>query len=163
MNRWWNLALAVLFLWHGRGVAPLRAQLPIGGYTPPIQQRPTISPYLNLNRFGTNPAINYFDLVRPQVLTQQQLLNLRLQQGMLAGDVANLGTQIAPLDQQVPLSTTGHPVRYFDWSRYFPLYGLPAGSGVAVSPGTGFAPSTGVGGPLLRTGITPGFGIVVPR
>ena len=72
MKRWWTLALAAA-LWGGLGLAPASAQAPLGGYTQPYQPRPTFSPYLNLNRFGTAPGINYYGMVRPQ----QQALDRR--------------------------------------------------------------------------------------
>jgi hypothetical protein len=157
MNRWWNRALAGIVAWGWLGSAFAAAQFPLGGYSPPQVGPPAFPPILNLNRSGTNPAINYFGLVRPQQQAMQQLANLQYQQSLLAGAAGTLGV-VAP-DQAVPLSTTGHPVRYFDYARYFPLGGLPG----AIGTGTGAAPATGVGfgAPSVRTGITPGFGVVI--
>ena len=166
MNRWWSLALGGVIVWSC-GASVAKAQF---GYQPPYQQQPSVSPFLNLNRFGTAPGLNYYNLVRPQIQTQQQLLNLQNQQGALA-TAALAGTAVSPLDQPPPLSTTGHPVRYFDWSRYFPLGGIPA-TGAGVVPGTGGFPGAGpfngagvgagigFGNPGLRSGLTPGFGIM---
>src|SRR5262245_39971875 len=61
--------------------AEVRAQAPTSvGPTqapyvrPPVSPypRPAVSPYLNLTRGGV-PAVNYFDLVRPQVEVQSSL------------------------------------------------------------------------------------------
>jgi hypothetical protein len=115
---------------------------------------------MNLNRFGAPPGINYFNLVRPQIQTQQMLGNLQQQQSLLAANAAAAGMPVAPLDQQPPVSTTGHPVHYFDWSRYFPLQGLPPGSYVTgAPPGTGV--NAGFGNPALRAGSNTRFGIIV--
>src|SRR5205823_4709422 len=108
MNHWWRLALAGILVWGGLEAGHGQALGQVGAYTPPYPQRPAVSPYLNLNRFGANPAINYYGLVQPQQQMQQQLMNLQNQQNLLAG--AAPGAQVTPLDQQLPLSTTGHPV-----------------------------------------------------
>jgi hypothetical protein len=158
MNRW-NLALTCVLAWGYLGAPFASAQGTIGGFTPPQNAPPAFSPFLNMNRAGTNPAINYFGLVRPQQQTMQQLAILQNQQNLLAGGAGAAGT-LAP-DQALPLSTTGHPVRYFDDSRYFPLGGLPGSFGNAngVAPGAGAIP--GYGQPAVRQGITPGFGLIL--
>ena len=38
--------------------------------------------------------------------------------------------------QAAPISTTGHPVYYFDFARYFPLRGLPNNMGTGFGTGT---------------------------
>lgn len=171
MNQWWNRALAGILAWGWLGSAFAAAQFPLGGYSPPQVGPPAFPPILNLNRSGTNPAINYFGLVRPQQQATQQLANLQYQQSLLASGAGAMGA-LAP-DQPVPLSTTGHPVRYFDYARYFPIGGLPGSIGTGMGPGTGAAPGigtgfgtgtgygTGFGAPGVRTGITPGFGTVI--
>jgi hypothetical protein len=158
MSRWWNFALAGVLAWGWLGAPLAFAQGTIGGFQPPQNAPPAFSPFLNLNRAGANPAINYFGLVRPQQQTMQQLANLQYQQNMLAGAGA---TGAVGADQALLQSTTGHPVRYFDYSRYFPLGGLPGGFGTAngVAPGAAAAP--GYGQPIVKTGITPGFGLIL--
>ena len=158
MRRSWKTTLAAALVWGG--LAPFAAAQ-IGSYQPPIQQQPAVSPYLNINRFGQPPGLNYYNLVRPQLQTQQQISNLQQQQQLLASGLGSANT-ITPLDQPVPPSSTGHPVNYFDWSRYFPLQGLPAG-GTAIGPGTIPGGQPSFGSPGARSGITPGFGFVVPR
>jgi hypothetical protein len=168
MNRWWNLALAGILAWSALGVSAASAQQPLGGYTPPYAGPPAFSPFLNLNRAGTPPGINYFGLVQPQQQTAQQLANLQYQQNALAGTLGASGTLGA--DGALPPSTTGHGVRYFDYTRYFPINGLPAGSfGAGGLPGAGGAPAAGYGAPGVRQaftpgvapGITPGIGLFI--
>jgi hypothetical protein len=159
MHRRWNIALAGIVAWGCLGTPGAYAQGTIGGFTPPQNAPPAFSPFLNLNRAGANPAINYYGLVRPQQQTMQQLANLQYQQNLLAG-----GAGAAPGvggDQALPPSTTGHPVRYFDYSRYFPLGGMPGTFGTAngIAPGAG--PAAGYGQPAVKTGITPGFGLIL--
>ena len=164
MRRSWKTIVTAVLAWGGLGTPFAAAQFQPGGYQPPIQQQPAVSPYLNINRFGQPPGLNYYNLVRPQIQTQQQLMNLQNQQQLLASGLAG-GGAITPLDKPPPTSGTGHPVNYFDWSRYFPLQGLPIGS-AAVGPGAGGIPGVTptFGNPGLRgTGITPGIGFVVPR
>ncbi len=140
MTRWWILALAGVLAWHGLGSTTAFAQF---GYTQPQPQGgPTFSPYLNLNRSGTQAGINYFGLVRPQLQTNQQLQNLQNQQALLANELG--GGAIVP-GQPVPVSTTGHPVYYFDYARYFPLQGLSNGGGAG---GGGYGGGPRGGAPL---------------
>jgi hypothetical protein len=88
-------------------------------------QRPTVSPYLNMTR-GGNQAVNYFGLVRPQQDAARSIQQLQLQQ--VQQQQALLGAQtFVPVSgedpQQAGLPTTGHPVTFFNYSRYFPLAG----------------------------------------
>jgi hypothetical protein len=141
MNRWWIVALAALIV-SGMATSAAHAQFPIGGYAPPqMPSPPPFSPYLNLNRAGTAPGINYFGLVRPQQQTAQQLQSLQNQQGMPTTDAS--GATVTP-GQPVPMSTTGHPVYYFDYARFFPPTGLPYGVGVG-GVGGGVPPIAGGG------------------
>jgi hypothetical protein len=107
---------------------------------------PIISPYLNLNRAGAPPAINYYNLVRPQF--QYGAAINTLEQQVQASRVAATAAET----QAVP--TTGHPVSFLNYRRYFLNTGasspfqnvqasgralgagsLPVGSGVGT-PGT---------------------------
>ncbi|HWY88680.1 MAG TPA: hypothetical protein VNX28_18350 [Gemmataceae bacterium] len=111
------------------------AQPQIGSYTPPVvNPHPTISPYLNLNRGGVNPAINYYGIVRPQIENHQAIQNLQQQfqttQGMIQGQAgAQASEEMAP---------TGRAAGgYFNYSHYFPLYSRGAGgTSAAGSNGT---------------------------
>jgi hypothetical protein len=84
-----------------------RAQAPnVRPYT-----RPAFSPYLNLNRFGTNPAINYYGLVRPQLRYN--------------ADIQQLQQNTFELQQREPvvvgseLPATGHSTGFLNHQRYF--------------------------------------------
>jgi hypothetical protein len=158
MHRWWKLAMAGVLAWGWLGAPFASAQGTIGGFTPPQNAPPAFSPFLNLNRAGANPAINYYGLVRPQQQTMQQLANLQYQQNLLAGGAA---AGAVGMDQALPPSTTGHPVRYFDYSRYFPLGGMPGPFGTANGVAPGVGAGAGYGQPAVRTGITPGFGLIL--
>jgi hypothetical protein len=162
MNRWWIIAVAALIISAGH-TASARAQFPIGGYAPPQMPAPSpFSPYLNLNRAGTQPGINYYGLVRPQIQTQQQLQALQYQQGAQAID---LGAGLVVPGQQVPIATTGHPVYYFDFARFFPVGGLPNGVGAGFGVGApGLGGYGGMGGFGIGRGIgATGIGVVAPR
>jgi hypothetical protein len=87
------------------------AQVPIGGPGLPQQYRPAYSPYLNLLRSGSSPAVNYYGLVRPQ-------LNFINSIGMLQQQVSSDQQEISGL-QFGNLPTTGHPVQFLNLKGYF--------------------------------------------
>lgn len=83
--------------------------------------RPAFSPYLNLNRFGTNPAINYYGLVRPQLRYNNDIQRLQdntfeLQQR----EPAVVGSELLP---------TGHATGFLNHQRYFLNKGRAAPGG----------------------------------
>ena len=113
-----------------------RAQYPLGpasgpGYNPPV------SPYLNLLRRGSDPAINYFGLVRPEINASRALQGLQQQ-------VNSLGAQTAADAQANYQLATGHPIVFNNYSHYF---------GASLT-GTGVRP--------LAAGRTPAQGASVP-
>jgi hypothetical protein len=119
---------ATVVLLFGSGV---NAQAPqIGTYSPPVTNpRPVISPYLNLNRTGVNPAINYFGIVRPQMENHQAIQNLQQQVQVTQG---MMQTQPGPMAND-EIAPTGRTVgSYFNYSHYFPLYGRGAGGNTAA-------------------------------
>jgi hypothetical protein len=74
---------------------------------------PAVSPYLNMVRAGTNPAINYYGLVRPQMDTARALQTLQQQY--------TFGVTNVPEDNAGNgLSITGHAVQFFNYGTYFP-------------------------------------------
>jgi hypothetical protein len=153
MKQWWILALAAVVASSGLAPSVARAQFPLGQYTPPqVQARPPLSPWLNLNRAGAPPGVNYGTLVQPQFQTAQQLRSLQNQQTLLANELG--GNMITP-GQPAPTSMTGHPVYYLDYARYFPTNGLPLGSG--YGGGAGMA-GTGFNRPGYGSGIGSGSG-----
>ena len=160
MRRSWKIMLAALVVWGGLGT-PFAAAQWQGGYQPPIGQQPPVSPYLNINRFGQPPGLNYYNMIRPQVQTQQQLMALQNQQHALSSALVGPGGTIASPDQPQPTSITGHPVNYFDWSRYFPIQGLPVGTGVAGGAAGFGLGQPGFGNPGLRSSSTPNVGLIL--
>ena len=125
---------------------PAFAQYTPGQYTSPYA-RPPVSPYINLLRPGTNPAINYYGLVRPQVNMYNSLRNLQQQQ---AASVPNPNEM-----QQGPQEiVTGHHASFMTDSRYFLNdAGYGAGGGTLGRGGLGRG---GYGGLAGRSGLMGG-------
>src|SRR3954463_13791069 len=116
MKRFLTALIAVLVL--GSAFAPpTRGQVPPG---PAGYRTPPFSPYLNLNRRGTNPAINYYGLVRPQVEFRNSIQNLQQQVTDLNVQTAVAGSAVDP-----NLPPTGHPVQFQNYSHYFGGTGTP--------------------------------------
>jgi hypothetical protein len=74
---------------------------------------PAISPYLNLARPGA-PGLNYFNLVQPQLETQNQL---QLLQTTTLQTQAALQAEIADPTRRV--TDTGHTTRFMSYNQYF--------------------------------------------
>jgi hypothetical protein len=134
MKRLMRAAIALTGLVGLIGPSAAHAQAPFG--RPPVNQytRPPISPYLNLFR-GGNPAINYYDLVRPQ---QDFAAAIQMQQQALFGPQALTGVGAGP-----GLPPTGHPATFMNFGHY---YGTRiAGSAnlrPAMVPPAGLPPAT---------------------
>jgi hypothetical protein len=77
-----------------------------GGYRPP-----TVSPYLNLLRRGTLPAINYQGLVRPQLETNEALRRLQQQATTNQQNIQQL--------ESGEFLPTGHPTQFLNHNRFF--------------------------------------------
>jgi hypothetical protein len=95
-------------------VAPAAAQL---GYAPAASPSLPLrySPYLNLTRPGATAAANYYGLVRPEVAARNAYQSLQLQVNSLQQQVT--AEAAAPAGT---LPVTGYPVRFLDYSSYFP-------------------------------------------
>src|SRR5262249_2583132 len=72
---------------------------------------PTVSPYLNLFRGGTPPAINYYGLVRPQLTVANALYGLQHQ-------VTTLSQQVSADEAAAATLTTGHRSGFMTHTRY---------------------------------------------
>jgi hypothetical protein len=107
MNRFTFAVLASLGLLAGSAAGPAMAQLP--------SSKPTVSPYLNLTRRGDPPAINYYNLVRPEISFRQSIQQLQQQTTTNQQAISTLeaGTT-APA-----LSPTGYPAGFQTHLRYF--------------------------------------------
>ncbi len=86
------------------------AQMPASVGQAPQAQRPVLSPYLNLLR-GGSPALNYYNLVRPQEYYNSSINRLQQQQSRDQQTISAL-TDVSQLE-------TGHPVQFMNYSRYF--------------------------------------------
>lgn len=78
-------------------------------------QRPTVSPYLNLFRQGSNGLPNYQTLVRPEL---QQLRTNSYQQS----EITQLRSQVASEQQQAQtrgIPQTGHESRFRYYSHFY--------------------------------------------
>jgi hypothetical protein len=140
MKRFLVAALFSLGLW-GSSAGQLFAQ--IGSYTPPINMRPPVSPYLNMFRSG-NPAIDYYGIVQPQLQTQQQLFQMQTILSQPANNInqyglgMGMGTGGQSQDQMVNM--TGHPVMFMNYSYYYPMMGGQGGGGLGGLGGASYFP-----------------------
>jgi hypothetical protein len=135
----------------GMLLAPGMAARAQGPYVrPAVSPNPTppVSPYLNLLRSGSSPAINYFGLVRPEIDFRNSLQQIQQQISGLPG--------AAGYDPNAPLST-GHPTQFMNYSHYFgnnPARGMSTGRTglppVAPSYATGGATQTRTPSPGAR-------------
>jgi hypothetical protein len=112
MNRTLVVAVASLGLF-GWALAP-RACAQGGNYVRPgYGSSPApVSPWLNLNRAGTPPANNLYNLVRPQFDTSASLQ--QIQQQVLTNQLS-----VGGLESTVNAPTTGHPFGFQTHLRYF--------------------------------------------
>jgi hypothetical protein len=96
--------------------------------------RPPFSPYLNLNRRGTSPAINYYGLVRPQLTYNASIAQLQQSTQALQERQA--------LVEPSELPPTGHVTGYLNHGRYFLNRGAATslGSRAAAAPAAAPAP-----------------------
>lgn len=90
-----------------------------------MRGRPAVSPYLNMLRGGSSPALNYYNLVRPQVDQYRGFQTQGYEIGRLNQEVAEQGKSIKALRPDAPVRATGHPSLFFDYTHYFP--GSPRG------------------------------------
>lgn len=86
-----------------------------------VQQRPTVSPYLNLVRDDSGAAANYQTLVRPQM--EQIDINRRqeMQFDRLDRQFQNFRSESAfPQEGSLDIRETGHTTRFMNRSHYYP-------------------------------------------
>ena len=98
--------------------APAHAQFQPGPYGGPGYS-PPVSPYLNLLRRGSDPAINYYGIVRPELSFQRSIIGLQQQ-------VNAVGAQAAADTQGLSLVSTGHPIVFSNYSHYYGVRVLAA-------------------------------------
>jgi hypothetical protein len=74
--------------------------------------RPTVSPYLNLLRGGTNPAINYYGLVRPQFEFSRQMRQVE-------SELASQEHTLRGLEEETGVAATGHAAGFMNYLHYY--------------------------------------------
>jgi hypothetical protein len=99
-----------------------------------------VSPYMNLLRPGTNPAVNYYGIVRPEMAFQNAISGI---QGQL------WQTQQALNQQANAGDTTGHPVAFLNHGSFFMTTGNSSRAGGPAAP--------------ARAALGGGFGSTPPR
>jgi hypothetical protein len=99
------IALALAAEAHAQGTLPT----PPG--VAPYLNRPTVSPYLNLLQRNTNPAINYYGIVRPEFQFRRTINQLASQVQEAQADI-NTG-------QAGAVFQTGHPVQFMNLSHFY--------------------------------------------
>jgi len=87
-------------------------------------QRPAVSPYLNLLRTGSTPAINYYGIVRPDIYFRNNINTLDQDQQSLANQQQNLANYNA-----LPATGQSGAARFMTQSRYFMTNGGRGGVG----------------------------------
>ena len=106
-----------------------RAHAQMGPYNPPI------SPYINILRGGASPAVNWFNIVQPQLEFNSALGMVQSQQNAMGQAISSnaLG------------ATTGHPVMFGNYSHYYPMRRGGMGMGGMGMGGMGMG-GMGMGG-----------------
>lgn len=116
MRNWPRIACFGLgfALWLTWTDGSAHAQFP--GYQMDRSQTPGYSPYLNILRGGSSPAINYYGIVRPDITFGNSLYQLGVQQNMLQGQQ----NQQNALTAYTTLPPTGaFRAGFMTQSRYF--------------------------------------------
>lgn len=138
-------------------IAPAVAQPPAAPAGPALQ--PPFSPYLNLARRNSSPAINYFGIVRPQMRLSNQLQTLQTQ--------VNQPSPFDAAGQTEQQLVTGNPFGFQNYRAYFQNQYTAGGFAVGVGgrgPAPGAASPAGAGGPIgLQFTPQPNVAVPAPR
>ena len=138
--------------------APAGAQYPFPYNQPPYAQQtggmagPPLSPYLNLLNGNGNPAVNYYNFVRPQ-LQQQQQMQAYGGGAMIGIDNYGLGSVLPTNDwtARIPRPSgvlNGNPGAFMNYGAYFnsmgsigpQTRGQPTAANRPAQPGVGAVP-----------------------
>ncbi len=92
-------------------------------------QRPAVSPYQNLFRPGQTGAMNYYNLVRPDLDFRSSIQQLQLQNQAQQQALNDLQTPAGPL-------VTGHQAGFMTHRAYFQTVATGAAGGTAGGFGT---------------------------
>lgn len=143
----WTLPAALVLLLT---VAGGSAHAQGGGYVRPYSNpfgTPVFSPYLNLLQRGTNPAINYYGIVRPEIQTNNALRTLQ-------GDVNANATALSADQAQANQIATGHSVQFLNTTHYF-MNTTGAGGTARVGSQPNFLVGVGSAGGSSTAGAKP--------
>ncbi len=122
MKRFTWVCCGLVVLGFGWGAGKARAQVP--DFTVPSP--PPLSPYLNLFRPGASPALNYLNLVTPQLQNQANIQGLQQQQTTLQQRLTQTATQTQTPARQGTAKVPG----YMTHAKYFGSNGtIAAGNG----------------------------------
>jgi hypothetical protein len=91
--------------------------------------QPPVSPYLNINRLGASPAVNYYNIVQPQLQFASQIAQLNQQTNQIQGAV-NQGATGGPESLR-----TGHMAYFGNYSHYYGLRRTGLGTGSLLGTG----------------------------
>jgi hypothetical protein len=94
------------------GLAIFLAGVMAGRASAQAAYRPAVSPYINLNRPGTDPGINFYGVVRPELRYNAAIPRLEQK-------VATTQQAVSTLEASPVLPTTGHPFAFQSQGRYF--------------------------------------------
>jgi hypothetical protein len=95
----------LLTTWAGQ---PVHAQNPLDA-----SRKPAVSPYINILRTGSSPAINYYGIVRPEIAFRNSIFQVEGQQTALANQ------QQQDLAAFTTLPVTGHQSGFMTQGKYF--------------------------------------------
>ena len=98
-------------------------QAPAYGVNP--GRKPVVSPYINLLRSGTDPGINYYGIVRPEIAFRNSIQQVQEQQQQLVD-----ANQQQTLATYMTLPTTGHVSGFQTQTKYFQTKGGQAPLGI---------------------------------
>jgi hypothetical protein len=87
----------------------------------PTQNRPAVSPILNILRPGNSAGVNYYGLVRPQMEFRNNIQDLQQQATGNAAVIADLNSAFIP--------TTGHKTSFLNTGGYYSGGGSGGGTG----------------------------------
>lgn len=100
--------------------------------------RPVFSPYLNLLRRDASPGVNFYGLVRPQIVAQGAIQSLQQQ--------VNAATRLAASQQAMTteLPVTGLPATFMNTGGYFlnNQFGAGPAAGLTTTRNRPTAPAT---------------------
>jgi hypothetical protein len=132
-------------------------------YTPP----PAVSPYLNLVRRGTSPAINYYGIVRPELEFRNNIGILRNQVQENRQSISDLRSDLTTVNE---LPATGHAVYflngghpYFGQAGQSGAVGRSGSAGAIRRPTTPAAPASPAANPPVASVPPVGGGTGAPR